>query len=183
VPVTQNVAAGDALVVSIMLTSTCPAPLTVTDSRGNRYQLVADVFDSRHHRVAILVAFDVSALSTADYLQVGYITASKYHITVDEYRDVHAVLAHATDHGESGGTTFAFAPAPDTCRPGQLVVGAVGSNTGTAPLLAPPWTALPTLRLSSYRLTTGYQVVDKPGPCALGGSTTSQWGAALAVLE
>lgn len=182
VPVTQNVAAGDALVVSIMLTSTCPAPLAVTDSRGNQYQPIADVLDTRHHRVVILAAFDVTALSTADQLQVTYITASKYHIAVDEYRNIHTAVAHATDHGEAGGTTFGIA-APATCQPGQLLIGAVGSNTGTAPILAPTWTALPTLRLSSYRLTTGYQLIHKPGPCTLTGSTTSQWGAALAVLR
>jgi len=182
VPVTQNVTAGDALVVSIMLTSTCPAPLTVTDSRGNHYQTIADVFDTRHHRVIILAAFDVTALSTADHLQVAYITASKYHIAVDEYRNIHTAVAHATDHGEAGGTTFGIA-ASVTCQPGQLLIGAVGSNTGTAPILAPIWTALPMLRLSSYRLITGYQLIQNPGPCTLTGSTTSQWGAALAVLH
>ncbi|MFD7448751.1 helix-turn-helix domain-containing protein [Kitasatospora sp. NPDC059827] len=181
VPITQNVAAGDALVVSIMLTSTCPAPLTVTDSRGSRYQLVADVFDTRHHRVAILAAFDVAALSTADHLAVTYVTASKYHVVVDEYRDIHSVAARATGLGESGGTSFGITG--PTCRAGQLLVGAVGSNSGTGPLFEPGWADLPTVKLSSYWLTTGYRLVRTPGPCSLAGATTAQWGAVLAVLQ
>ncbi|WP_037604495.1 helix-turn-helix domain-containing protein [Streptacidiphilus rugosus] len=182
VPITQNVTAGDALIVSIMLTSTCPAPLTVTDSRGNQYKPVADVFDTRHHRVVVLAAFDVAALSTDHHLLVTYITASKYHVTVDEYRDVHDAVAHVTGHGESGGTAFGLT-APPACRPGQLLVGAVGSNSGNTPVLHPGWTALPLVKLSSYKLTTGYQLVRAPGPCTLVGSTTAQWGAALVVLQ
>ncbi|GAA1172262.1 hypothetical protein F4556_006460 [Kitasatospora gansuensis] len=64
-PVQSPVARGDALVVSMMLTSTCPGAVSVTDSRGDRFQLVGDVSDSLRHRVLVLAAFGAAALTTA----------------------------------------------------------------------------------------------------------------------
>lgn len=183
IPITSPVAAGDALIASMMLTSTCPDPVTITDTQHNRYRVIADVFDTRHHRTMIIAAFGVTPLTTADTIHIAYVHASKYHVAIDEYRGVHVATGHVTAHGESGGTAFSTASHPLTCVPGELMLSAVGSNTGSAPQYAKPWAALPTLKLSSYRLTTGYQIAHVGGPCAVTGTTTSQWAAAMATLR
>ena len=182
-PVTARVVGGDALIVTLMLTSTCPGAVSVTDNQGDRFSSVADETDTSQHRTMIFAAFDVRPLSTADSIRVTYPSASKYHIAVDEFRGVSTVVGESRAHGESGGTAFSTSSDHLDCAPGELLVTAVGSNTGTAPVMSPGWTTLPVLKLSSYRLTTAYQVVHAYGPCAATGTTTAQWGALLAAFR
>ncbi len=182
-PVTSAVTDGHALVVSLMLTSTCPGPVTVTDSRGNAYRTLADVTDGRRHRVLILAAFEVAALGTADSLTLGYPRSSKYHVAVDEFSGITGAGQAAVASGDAGGTAFSTESAPLTCAAGDLQVAAVGTNSGSAPVFSPGWTALPVLPLSSYRLSTAYRLTDTTARCAATGRTTAQWAAALATLR
>ncbi|WTG87047.1 hypothetical protein OH807_05375 [Kitasatospora sp. NBC_01560] len=182
-PVLTPVTRGDALVVTMMLTSTCPGRVTVTDTRGDFFRPAGEVTDSRRHRVLVFAAFAVPALTTADSLRVSYPQAAKYHVAVDEFRGISALRDTAQAHGPAGGTAFTTSGTPAACAPGDLMIGTVGSNTGTAPGFATGWTALPVLTLSSYRLTTAYQVAAADGPCAATGRTSSQWGAVLAVFH
>ncbi|MBP0451535.1 helix-turn-helix domain-containing protein [Kitasatospora sp. RG8] len=182
-PVLSPVTRGDALIVTMMLTSTCPGKVTVTDTQGDRFGIVGDVTDSLRHRVLVLAAFGVPALTTADAIHVSYPHSSKYHVAVDEFRGVSAARGSAHASGESGGTAFTTSAGPLDCTAGDLLVGTVGTNTGTAPEFSPGWTTLPVLRLSSYRLTTAHQVATDSGRCAATGQTTAQWGAVLAAFH
>ncbi|MFJ9607995.1 hypothetical protein ACIRS1_16795 [Kitasatospora sp. NPDC101176] len=182
-PVRSPVGRGDALVVTMMLTSTCPGAVSVTDTGQDRFQVLGDVTDSLRHRVLVLAAFRAAALTTADTVRADYPRASKFHIAVDEFRGVTAARSATRASGDAGGTTFATDSGSVACRPGDLLVGAVGSNTGTAPAFGSGWTALPALALSSYRLTTAHRIATDPDHCAAAGRTTSQWGAVLAVLR
>lgn len=182
-PVTNAVTAGDALVVTMMLTATCPGPVTVTDTRGNAFRIVADETDSRLHRTLVLAAFHVRPLTTADSIRVKYPHASKYHVAVDEFSGISRAVGYAQAHGESGQTAFSTSSTRLDCAAGDLVVGTVGSNSGTAPAFTAEWTALPVLRLSSYRLSTAYRIVPADQMCAATGTTTSQWGAAAVVFR
>lgn len=167
----------------MMLTSTCPGAVTVTDSRGDRFRIVGDVTDSLRHRVLFLAAFGASALTAEDSIRVAHPRASKYHVAVDEFRGVTAVRSVGRASGDAGGTTFSTAANAAACAPGDLLVGTVGSNSGSAPEFGTSWTSLPALRLSSYRLTTAHRIATDPDHCAATGQTTSQWGAILAVLR
>ncbi|MFF1789427.1 helix-turn-helix domain-containing protein [Kitasatospora sp. NPDC058243] len=182
-PVLSPVTPGDALVVTMMLTSTCPGAVTVTDSRGDRFRIVGDVTDSLRHRVLLLAAFGAAALTAEDSIRVAHPRASKYHVAVDEFRGVSAVRAVGRASGDAGGTTFSTAANAAACAPGDLLVSTVGSNSGSAPEFGTSWTSLPALRLSSYRLTTAHRIATDPDHCAATGQTTSQWGAVLAVLR
>ncbi|MET8626244.1 hypothetical protein ABZW30_21225 [Kitasatospora sp. NPDC004669] len=182
-PVRVQVASGDTLVVSMMLTGTCPGPVKVTDSHGDRFQLLGDVTDSLRHRVLVLAAFDASALTTADSIHADYPRAGQYHVTVDEFRGVTTVRAVTRASGDAGGTTFTTTANAVTCDPGDLLVSAVGSDTGTAPEFDGGWTTPPVLRLSSYRLTTAHRIAADADHCIATGRTTSQWGVVLAVLR
>ncbi|WP_371656121.1 MULTISPECIES: helix-turn-helix domain-containing protein [unclassified Streptomyces] len=182
-PVTSPVTGGDALIVSVMLTSTCPGPVTVTDTQGDRFRVAGEVTDTRRHRTLLLAGFHVHALTTADSIRVVHPGASKYHIAVDEFRGVSAVVARAEAHGEAGGTAFTTSHSKVECAAGDLVVAAVGTNSGTAPVYSAEWSALPVLRLSSYRLSGAYRVAPANPSCAATGTTTAQWGAVVAAFR
>ncbi|MFD9560597.1 helix-turn-helix domain-containing protein [Streptomyces sp. NPDC059994] len=182
-PVTSPVTGGDALIVSVMLTSTCPGPVTVTDTQGDRFRVAGEVTDTRRHRTLLLAGFHVHALTTADSIRVVYPSASKYHIAVDEFRGVSTVVARAEAHGEAGGTAFTTSHSRVECAPGDLVVAAVGTNSGTAPVYSTEWSALPVLRLSSYRLSGAYRVAPADPSCAATGTTTAQWGAVVVAFR
>ncbi|MER6299502.1 hypothetical protein ABT247_08005 [Kitasatospora sp. NPDC001539] len=182
-PVRVAVAQGDALVVSMMLTGTCSGPVKVTDSHGDRFQLLGDVTDSLRHRVLLLAAFDASALTTADSIRADYPRAAEYHVSVDEFRGVTAVRAVTRASGDAGGTAFTTAANPAACVPGDLLVGTVGSNSGTAPEFGTGWTALPVLPPTSSRLVTAHRIATDTGHCVAAGRTTSQWATVLAVLR
>ncbi|WP_328764669.1 MULTISPECIES: helix-turn-helix transcriptional regulator [unclassified Streptomyces] len=182
-PVLSPVTEGDALVVSIMLTSSCPGPVTVTDTQGDTFRIVGDETDAARHRTLILAAFGAHPLGTADSLRATYPHASKYHIAVDEFRGIGAAVGHAQAHGETGGTAFSTGSTRLECAAGDLMVGAVGTNTGSAPVFTAEWTAMPMLHLSSYRLTTAYRVVPAAQTCAATGTTTAQWAAAAVVFR
>jgi hypothetical protein len=182
-PVTSVVHSGDALIISVMLTAACPGDVSATDSRGNEYRTIGDVTDTLRHRTMIIAALDVNPLTTADTITLTYPRSSKYHVAVDEFQGITTAVSHATAFGESGGTAFTTGPAAAPCRTGDLTVAAVGTNTGTAPTFTPDWTALPVLKLSSYRLSTAYQTASTTAPCAVNGTTTAQWGAVMAVFR
>ncbi|MEZ0064552.1 hypothetical protein ABIA32_000540 [Streptacidiphilus sp. MAP12-20] len=182
-PFIREVSAGDTLVVTVMLTSTCAGEVHAKDSQGNTYRIAGDVTDASRHRTLVLVAFDVRPLGTADQITLSYPHSSKYHVAVDEFRGIHAVAGHAEGYGPFGGTAFSTSRHPLTCRSGDLMVGAVGTNTGTAPQFVAGWTDLPVLELSSYKLTTAYRVASDEARCAATGTTTAQWGAVLVTFR
>lgn len=182
-PVLSPVTEGDALVVSVMLTSSCPGPVAVTDTQGDTFRIVGDETDAARHRTLILAAFGAHPLGTADSLRATYPHASKYHIAVDEFRGIGAAVGYAQAHGETGGTAFSTGSTRLDCAAGDLMVGAVGTNTGSAPVFTAEWTAMPMLQLSSYRLTTAYRVVPAAQTCAATGTTTAQWAAAAVVFR
>ncbi|MEV7544582.1 helix-turn-helix transcriptional regulator [Streptomyces sp. NPDC089915] len=182
-PVLSPVTEGDALVVSIMLTGACPGPVEVTDTQGDEFRVVGDETDSARHRTLLLAAFGAHPLGTADSLRATYPYAAGHHVAVDEFRGVSAAVGSAQAHGEAGGPAFSTGPTRPDCAAGDLVVGAVGTNGGSAPAFTAEWTALPPLQLSSYRLTTAYRVVPAARPCAATGTATAQWAAAAVVLR
>ncbi|MEU3405131.1 helix-turn-helix transcriptional regulator [Streptomyces sp. NPDC006670] len=182
-PVLSPVTEGDALVVTVMLTSSCPGPVAVTDTQGDAFHIVGDETDAARHRTLVLAAFGAHPLGTADSLHATYPHASKYHIAVDEFRGIRAAVGTAGAHGETGGTAFSTGSTRLDCAAGDLMVGAVGTNTGSAPAFTAEWTALPMLQLSSYRLTTAYRVVPAAQTCAATGTTTAQWAAAAVVFR
>ncbi|WP_441249748.1 hypothetical protein [Kitasatospora sp. McL0602] len=178
-PVAHPARGGDALVLTLMLTSTTPGPVTVTDSQGNRYRIVGDVTDARHHRTLIAAAFAVRPLMVGDALTVVHPAASKHHLALDEYGGLTKAGPSATAHGEQHGTVFGTGSTPLDAAPGELLIAAVGTNSGTTPVFAPGWRTLPTVKLSSYQLSVAYRVVAAPGAYTVSGATNAQWGAVL----
>jgi len=182
--VDHPVTSGDALVVALMLTSTTAGPIAVTDTAGNHYDMVADVTDAYHHRTALLAAFKVRPLLTGDRLTMTWPQASKHHIAVEEFHGISAAKGQAAGFGtyDHGNQTIA-AGIPVGCAPGDLVVAAIGSNSGPAPAPAPGWQRLPELQLSSYRLTIVFRRATDHEGCILTGVSQAQWETALVSLR
>jgi transcriptional regulator with XRE-family HTH domain len=183
--VDRPVTSGEALVVALMLTSTGAGAIAVTDTAGNRYTMVADVTDPYRHRVALFAAFKVSPLRGGDRLAITWPRASKHHIAVDEFHGLSAAKGQAAGTGayddhSSQGIAVGIAAG---CAPGDLVLGAIGSNSGPAPALTPGWQRLPELQLSSYRLTVAFRRATAREHCVLTGTSRAQWGAALVSLQ
>ncbi|MFC6594425.1 hypothetical protein [Kitasatospora paranensis] len=181
----RSVGAGDTLVVALMLTSTSAGPITVTDTAGNHYTMVADVTDPYRHRVALFAAFRVSPLHGGDRLGITWPQASKHHVAVEEFQGMSAAKGQAAGAGaytDHSSRSLAVGIAAG-CAPGDLVVGAIGSNSGPAPTLTPGWQRLPELQLSSYRLTVVLRRATTREECVLTGTSQAQWGAVLVSLQ
>ncbi|WP_051969553.1 AfsR/SARP family transcriptional regulator [Kitasatospora azatica] len=186
VPVLNPVTAGDALIVTLMLTSTTPGEVTVTDTAGDRFTAVGDVTDHYSHRTMVFAAFNAKALGNADQITANYPRSSKYHMAVDEFRGIGAAGGQggASSLRDATTTSFSTSAAPVDCAAGDLLISAVGSNSKTQPpVFVAGWQTLPVLKLSSYRLTDGYRLVTQTGHCAAAGTTTQQWEAVLVVFH
>lgn len=130
-PVTTASHAGDALLVSVMLTSTTAGTFTATDSKGNTYHYSSgsDVFDSGKHRTLVLAAYNTTALAVGDSITLKYPAASKYNAEVDEFSGIGALDQQTTAFGAAGGTSFTT-PAATTTASNELLFTAVGTNSG-----------------------------------------------------
>ncbi|GAA2821440.1 hypothetical protein GCM10010441_52290 [Kitasatospora paracochleata] len=71
---------------------------------------------------------------------------------------------------------------PTGCAPGDIVIAAIGSNTGSAPVLPPGWQRTPEVQLSSYRLTIAFRRATDHDGCTLSGTSQAQWETALVSL-
>ncbi|WP_441246914.1 hypothetical protein [Kitasatospora sp. McL0602] len=180
-----DVTAGDALLVSLKLTSTTPGTVTVTDTAGDSYAPVGDVTDAYGHRTMVFAAVHAKPLTTVDRITAAYPHARKYHVAVDEFRGVGAAGRPVTASGlfQPGSTAFSTSRTPLACTPGDLLLSAVGTNTGPAPEFAAGWRTLPVIKLSSYRLSTWCRFVSTPGECAATGTTTARWEAVPVALH
>jgi PKD repeat protein len=182
VPVTTPSAGGDALVVSLYLSSTTPGTVTATDSQGDVFTVVSDVFDTSKHHTVVLAAFNTHALGTGDTLTFTWPSASKHHIAVDEFAGITAVDQQATAAGPAGGTAFGVGP---VTTPGtdELLFSAVGSANGTSPTFAAGWTPFLPVPLGTYMVSPAYRVVSATGSYSATGTTTAQWAASLVAFK
>jgi hypothetical protein len=169
---------GDALIISLYLSGATAGPVTASDSQGNTYTVVSDLTDTSKHRVVILAAFQTTSLPLSSAITVAWPAGSKHHVSVDEFAGVTAFGQQATATGPAAGTTFTAGPI-STGTANELLFTAVGTNSGTAAGFASPWHPLPVLALSSYKLTSAFQIVSATGGYASTGTTTGEWVADL----
>lgn len=192
IPVTTASSAGDALLVSVYLSNeaTCVATgtgaATATDTKGNAYQVLAAVPDTKSHCTLILGAFKTNALTTSDTITIGNISTTKYQISVDEVAGVDHVDQTSTGTGPIGGTTFSTGNVTTTSS-NEMLFAALGYNSptsGTTTSFNGSWnTSLAPVAVSSYKVWSVWQVVTATGTYSATGSTTAGWGAAIVALN
>jgi PKD repeat protein len=182
VPAGRNVATGDALVVSVLLSSTKTGTVSATDTQGDTFAVVGDITDGGSgDRTLILAAFGSRGLTTADSITLTFPSSAEHHVAVDEFSGISAMDQHAAAFG-AANTAFNSGTTPTTASPNELVFGVVGTEGGAAPTYAAGYTALPVLAVSSDRLAPAYRVVTQTGAYSAAGSVTGPWMAAVATF-
>jgi fibronectin type 3 domain-containing protein len=178
-----GVSAGHALVVNALLSSTSiTGSVGVQDSAGNSYLIGRDVNDgSSGDRTVVFVATNVKALAAGTSITLSYPSAGETHLAVDEYSGVTGIDTSAG--ASASGTAFSSGVAPPTTQATDLLVGAVGAESGTTPSWSAGWTGLPALAISSDYLGAGYRVATAVGSYAASGNVGGQWMAAIVTLK
>lgn len=187
VPVTTAAKAGDALVLSTMLTNTVSntvaGNVTATDSQGDTFQVVSDVNDgSSKDRTLMLAAFGAHALSTSDTITLHFPSTSEYHVAVDEIAGASGLDVTASATG-AAGTNVNTGSTATTATANELVFGTAGIQGGSTTSWTGGFTALPTLFVSSDQLGTAYKTVSATGGYAATATATHSWLAALATFR
>jgi hypothetical protein len=185
VPVgSPGVTAGHTLVVSLLLSSTSPltGAVSVKDTAGDSYVVARDVNDgSVGDRTVVFIAIGVKALAAGASITLTYPSSAETHVSVDEFSGVTGI---DTSAGASATTSaFSSGTAPATSQASELLIGAVGTESGSAPKWGTGWTALPTLSLSGDYLDTAYRLVTTTGSYAATGTIGGQWMASITTLK
>ena len=185
VPVgTPGVAAGDTLVVSLLLstTSSTTGAVSVTDSAGNSYVVARDNNDgSSGDRTVVVVSVGVKALAAGGSITLTYPKSSETHVSVDEFSGITGI---DTSAGATGTTSaFSSGSAPATTQAADVLIGVVGNESGKAPTWASGWTALPLLTVSYDHLDTAYKMATVSGSYAATGTTGGEWMASIVTLK
>jgi fibronectin type 3 domain-containing protein len=179
-----GVAAGHTLVVSLLLSSTSSTTgaVTVTDTAGNTYTVARDVNDgSAGDRTVTLVALGVKQLAAGATITATYPSSAETHLSADEFAGVSAI---DTSAGATASTAaFSSGTTGTTGQPAEILIGTLGEESGSTPIWAAGWTALPTLAISSDYLDTAYRLVTTTGTYAATGTTTGQWMAGIITLK
>src|SRR5713226_4212670 len=178
-----GVAAGDAVVVSVLLSSTSSitGALFATDTAGNLYTIARDVNDgSAGDRVVVLVALNVKALAATNQITLKVPSSGEIHASADVFAGVTGI---DTSAGASASTTTFSAGPVTTSQTPEILVGAVGIESGSSPTWAAGWSPLPALAISSDYLDSAYQVVNTTGPFTATGTTRGTWMAAIVALK
>jgi hypothetical protein len=177
-------AAGDTLVVSLLLSSTThlTTAIPVTDTAGNSYVVGRDVNDgSAGDRTVVFVSTKVKALAAGSTITLTYPSSAETHVSVDEFSGIAGI---DTSAGATGTTSsFSSGTTPATSQASELLIGAVGTESGAAPTWSAGWTALPVLSLSGDYLDTAYRLVTTSGGYAATGTIAGQWMASIVTLK
>jgi fibronectin type 3 domain-containing protein len=178
-----GVVAGHAIVVIALLSSTSSVTgaLSASDTAGNLYSVGRDVNDgSAGDRLVVLVAVNVKALGATNQITLRVPSSGEIHAGADEYAGVTGIDTSAGATASS--TSFSAGPVSTTETP-EILVGAVGVESGSTPVWAAGWSGLPTLAISSDYLGSAYQIVNTSGPFTASGTTSGTWMTALVALK
>jgi hypothetical protein len=171
-------------VVSLLLSSTTSRTgvISATDSVGNSYVVARDNNDgSAGDRTVVLVSVGVKALAAGGSITLTYPSSAETHVSVDEFSGITGI---DTSAGATGTTSaFSSGTAPATSQATDVLIGAIGIESGKAPTWAAGWTALPVLSVSSDYLDTAYRMATAAGAYAATGTTSGQWMASIVSLK
>jgi titin len=178
-----GVVAGHAIVVIALLSSTSSitGALSASDTAGNLYSVGRDVNDgSAGDRLVVLVAVNVKALAATNQITLRVPSSGEIHAGADEYAGVSGI---DTSAGATASSTSFSAGPVSTAQTPEILVGAVGIESGTTPIWAAGWSGLPALAISSDYLGSAYQIVNTNGPFTASGTTGGTWMTAIVALK
>ena len=178
-----GVASGHTLVISMLLSSTSvTGAVSATDSNGNTYVTARDINDgSAGDRTVLMVAVNIKALTAGMTISVSHPSAAETHLTADEYAGVSGLDTSAG--ASASAASFSSGNTPTTSQPNEVLIGAVGLESGKTPVWSTGWTALAALSVSSDYLGTAYRIVTASGAYAATGTSGGQWMAGIVALK
>ena len=178
----RAVTAGDAVVITVKLSTSLLGGVSASDAAGNTYYIDINLSDGLGlGRTIMLSALNVRALGSGASIKVNFPLSGKYLVSVDEFSGLSGrdVISSAT----GSGSTFSSGNTPTTSQPVDLLFGVVGIESGAAPGWATGWTALPTLSIGGDNLGSAYEVTTSAGQYAATGSTGGTWMAGIVAFK
>jgi len=164
--------------VLLKSTASLSAPVSVADSAGNVYVIDRDVNDaSAGDRLLTISSLSAKALSGGNTIRVTFPSSAEYQISADEFAGLTALDTGAVAWATS--TTFSSGLTPTTRQASELLFGEVGIESGSAPVWASGWTALPVLSVASDYQDVAYELVTATGQYAASGTTSGTWMAGI----
>jgi PKD repeat protein len=176
---TRQVAAGDSLILAILLSSgPATGTVTIADPAGNQYSIDRDQTDGTDgDRLVVASARAVASIASGGIIKVTFPTYAEYHISIDEFAGV--VAPDRSASGWAKSSSFNSGSTATTSQATDLLFGVVGNESGAVSTFASGWTALPSLDISTDHLRAGYQVTTAAGSFAATGTTGGTWMAAV----
>jgi len=174
-----GVKAGDAVLLSVLLTNVDPDFPAVTDSAGNSYVIQHNISDgSAGDSVFTAASLKTAGLAPGATIWVTYAAADQAYLRADEFRGL-----SSADRGAQAFATsalFTSGPTAATSHPAELLYATLGAESGGPPSWTAGWTVLPALMNGSDALGAAYQVVAATGSYAASGTVSGgTWMAAL----
>ncbi|MGW4381462.1 hypothetical protein [Kitasatospora sp. NPDC004531] len=106
--IARPVAAGDTLIVTLVLAGAAAGPITVRDTAGNRYRAVRDE-TAGDTRLTVFALFDARPLDSLDQITFRWPSAKHDHTSIDEFRgSAHLAPGGNTEQCGDGGATTAL---------------------------------------------------------------------------
>jgi hypothetical protein len=164
--------------VLLKSTASLTGLVSVVDSAGNVYVIDRDVNDaSASDRLLTISSLNAKALSTGSTIKLSFPSSAEYHISADEFAGLTGLDTGAGAWATS--TTFNSGLTSTTRQANELLFGEVGIESGSAPVWAIGWTALPVLSVASDYQDVAYEAVTATGQYAASGTTSGTWMAGI----
>ena len=175
-----GVQAGDMVVLTLQLAGTSSGPVSATDSKGNTYSAVADVYDGSGNRLVLLSGVLSTSLAANDKITATFPSAGSYRFGGAEFSGVTSLDADATAIGS--GSSFSTGAA-SVSTGSDLAYAAVSVPAGTgSPTWSSGWTLAESQSVGSMYLSRAYQF-PTGGSATGSGSVTGAWLAAVATFK
>ena len=175
-----GVQAGDMVVLTLQLAGTSSGPVSATDSKGNTYSAVADVYDGSGNRLVLLSGVLSTSLAANDKITATFPSAGSYRFGGAEFSGVTSLDADATAIGS--GSSFSTGAA-SVSTGSDLAYAAVSVPAGTgSPTWSSGWALAESQSVGSMYLSRAYQF-PTGGSATGSGSVTGAWLAAVATFK
>jgi PKD repeat protein len=174
------VAAGDAVMVSLMLGGSGTGPVTATDAAGNTYGVDVDRADGAGNRLLLLSSRNVARLASGATITINFPRAASSAAAGDEFAGIAGLDQIASSSGQT--TAFSSGTATTTAS-GELLVGVAGTVSGGAATWASGWSATSTVGSGALRLGPAWRVAGAAGPYEASGTAGGPWIADMATYK
>jgi hypothetical protein len=177
-PISISTTAGDLIVVSVsQYTGSC---FTVSDSAGNTYTYKT-VVPTGGYCDGIAYILDAASVTSVSIKTAN--TNTNVAVTIAEFAGYTSVDQSSTG-SSSGGGTFSSGSTPTTSNADDLLVGTVGTNSGSFTITSTGYTATTYESNGSANEQLAYQQVTSTGSYSFAGTQTgSYWGAVICAFH